>query len=93
MIDNLDIYLEVLRKLRKIYFDTKYRFTQEGIEEQSQEELKELADGYLAEYKKELQKEKLHVIIREIEKAEQKGDKNTLAKLMSEFTKLSQEMK
>jgi hypothetical protein len=38
-----------------------------------------------------LQKEKLHAIIREIEKAEQKGDKDALAKLMCEFTKLSQE--
>ena len=46
----------------------------------------------MAQYIKELQKERLHSIIREIENAEHKGDKETLAKLMSEFTKLSQEM-
>ena len=81
-----------IEKLRKIYFDTKYRFTQEGIIEQSQEDLKELADEYMIQYIKELQKERLHSIIREIEKAEHKGDKEALAKLMSEFTKLSQEI-
>ena len=82
----------LVEKLRKIYFDTKYRFAQEEIIEQSEEELKKLADGYMSEYVKELQKEKLHSIIREIEKAEHKGDKETLAKLMREFTKLSQEI-
>jgi len=82
----------LVEKLRKIYFDTKFRFTQEEFIEQSQEELKKLADLYMAQYVKELQKEKLHSIIREIENAEHKGDKETLAKLMSEFTKLSQEM-
>ena len=82
----------LVEKLRKIYFDTKYRFAQEEIIEQSEEELKKLADGYMSEYVKELQKEKLHSIIREIEKAEHRVDKEALAKLMSEFTKLSQEM-
>jgi DNA primase len=79
-------------KLRKIYFETKYRFTQDGVIEYGEEDLRQLMDGYIAQYVKELQKEKLHVIIKEIETAEQKGDKETLAKLMSEFTKLSQEM-
>jgi DNA primase len=78
--------------LRKTYFDAKYLFTREGIVEYSEEELRELVGEYIAKYLKELQKEKLHVIIKEIENAEQKGDKETLAKLMSEFTKLSQEM-
>ena len=82
----------IIEKFRKIYFDTKYRFTQEGIIEQSQDDLKQLVDGYMNQYIKELQKERLHSIIREIENAEHKGDKETLAKLMSEFTKLSQEM-
>ncbi len=79
-----------LRKIRNIYFDTKYRFTAEGVSEQPQNYLRNLAESYKAEYVKELQKERLHSIIKEIEKAEQKGDKETLAKLMSEFTKLSQ---
>ncbi|HOX11206.1 MAG TPA: toprim domain-containing protein, partial [Candidatus Moranbacteria bacterium] len=80
-----------IEKLRKIYFDTKYRFTAEEITEQSQDDLRKMAGSYKAQYVKELQKERLHSIIREIEKAEQKGDKETLANLMSEFTKLSQE--
>jgi len=79
-----------IEKLRKIYFDTKYRFTAEEITEQSQEDLRKMASSYKSQYVKELQKERLHSIIREIEKAEQKGDKETLANLMSEFTKLSQ---
>lgn len=78
--------------LRKVYFDAKYLFTREGVVEYSQEELRSIVDEYIVKYTKELQKEKLHVIIKEIENAEQKGDKETLAKLMSEFTKLSQEM-
>lgn len=82
----------VIEKLRKIYFDTKYSFTQEEVIEQSEEELKKLARGLMSEYVRQLQKERLHSIIREIENAEHKGDKDTLAKLMSEFTKLSQEI-
>ncbi len=78
--------------LRKVYFDAKYLFTREGVVEYSEEELRSLVEEYIAKYAKELQKEKLHVIIKEIENAEQKGDKETLAKLMSEFTRLSQEM-
>ncbi len=80
-------------KLRKIYFETKYRFTQDGVIEYGAEDLRQLTLGFIAQYVKELQKERLHSIIKEIEAAEQKGDKETLAKLMSEFTKLSQEMR
>ncbi|HOW60643.1 MAG TPA: DNA primase [Candidatus Moranbacteria bacterium] len=83
---------QIVEKLRRIYFETKYRFAQEEIVEQTEEELKKLADGYMVEYNRELQKEKIRSIIKEIEKAENKGDKETLAKLMSEFTKLSQEI-
>jgi DNA primase len=82
-----------IERLRKIYFNTKYSFTQDGVFEYSEDDLQELAASYIIQYKKELQKEKLHSIIREIEQAEQKGDKETLSKLMSEFTKLSQETK
>jgi hypothetical protein len=82
-----------IERLRKIYFDTKYRFTEDNVAEYSEDELRELVNSYIFQYNKELQKEKLHSIIREIEQAEQKGDKEALAKLMSEFTKLSQEIK
>lgn len=82
-----------IEKLRKIYFDTKYRFANDSVIEYSEEDLRELAASYIFQYTKELQKEKLHSIIKEIEQAEQKGDKEALAKLMGEFTKLSQENK
>ena len=81
-----------IESLRKIYFNAKYLFTREGVVEYSTEELRKLVDEYISKYIKELQKEKLYDIIKQIENAEQKGDKETLAKLMSEFTKLSQEM-
>jgi len=81
-----------IEKLRKIYFDTKYLFTQEGVVEYSEDESRSLVASYIAQYVKELQKERLHDIIKQIEIAEQKGDKETLAKQMREFTKLSQEM-
>jgi len=82
----------IIEKLRKIYFDAKYQFTKGEVIEYSQDDLRQLAEGYKTQYVKELQKERLHSIIRGIENAEHKGDKETLAKLMSEFTKLSQEM-
>lgn len=81
-----------IEHLRKIYFNAKYLFTQEGVVEYSEDELRSLVTSYISQYMKELQKEKLHAIIKQIENAEQKGDKDTLAKLMSEFTRLSQEM-
>lgn len=80
-------------KLKRIYFETKYRFSAGEVAEYSQEELRDSAKSYIAQYLKELQKEKLRSIIREIEIAEQKGDKDTLAKLMREFTRLSQAIK
>jgi DNA primase len=81
-----------IERLRKLYFNSKYLFTQDAVVEYSQQELQDLVGSYIAQYVRELQKERLHDIIKQIENAEQKGDKETLAKLMSEFTKLSQEM-
>ncbi|EKE18820.1 MAG: hypothetical protein ACD_9C00221G0001 [uncultured bacterium] len=81
-----------IERLRKIYFGAKYFFTREGVTEYSDEQLRELVGEHITQYVKGLQKERLHDIIRGIESAEQKGDKETLAKLMSEFTRLSQEM-
>jgi uncharacterized protein YbjQ (UPF0145 family) len=88
---NIDDEREI-ESLRMIYFNAKYLFTQEGVVEYSIEELRELVANYISQYTKELQKERLHAIIKQIENAEQKGDKQALANLMSEFTKLSQEM-
>lgn len=94
---NIDIFIEKMddavmaERIRKIYFNAKYRFQQDDVIEYTTEDIKQMAVEHMAEYEKELQKEKMHSIIREIEIAEQKGDKETLAKLMSEFTRLSQQ--
>ncbi len=47
---------EFLEKLRKIYFDAKYKFAKDSVVEYSQEDLKRLADEYLTQYLRELQK-------------------------------------
>ncbi len=83
---------QALEHLRKLHFGAKYLFTQEGVVEYSDDELRELVADYIAQYVRELQKERLHDTIKQIEIAEQKGDKETLAKQMREFTRLSQEM-
>lgn len=82
----------VVEKLKKIYFEAKYRFQRDEVIEYSQDDMRQMIDEHIAQYAKELQKEKLHAIIREIKGAEQAGNKEALTKLMSEFTKLSQEM-
>ena len=82
-----------IERLRKIYFDTEFGFNiGEGLEN-SQTEIRETVLGYISQYSKELQKEELHSIIKEIERAERSGDKEKLKKLMGEFTKLSQAIK
>ena len=82
-----------IERLRKIYFDTEFGFNiGEGLEN-SQTEIRETVLGYISQYSKELQKEELHSIIKEIERAERSGDKEKLKKLMGEVTKLSQAIK
>ena len=85
---------EALRgKLAKLAFDGKYQFENgELATESSSEEIREQVRQYMAQFIKELQKRKLRSIIRDIKKAEQSGDKGLLGELMSEFTKLSQEL-
>ena len=82
-----------IERLRKIYFDTEFGFTQEGNVDYSEGSVRQTVQGYVVQYNKELQKERLHSIIKEMEKAEQIGDKESLTKLMSELTKLSQAIK
>jgi len=82
-----------IERLRKIYFDTEFGFTPSNDGQQSEDDIRQTVEGYLAQYSKELQKEVLHSIIREIEKAEQRGDKEVLTKLMGQFTELSQTIK
>ncbi len=79
-------------RFAKLAFDSKYRFESADAMENSSEEIKEQIKQYMAQFVKELQKQKLRSIIRDIKKAEQSGDRNLLGELMSEFTKLSQEL-
>jgi DNA primase len=79
-------------RLRSMYFAAKYRFTQEGVIEYSTEDIRELVGGYICQYVKELQKERLHSIIKDIQSAEKDGDREALAKLMGEFTELSKQL-
>ena len=81
------------RRIQELYFDTKFKFGENGVEELDGPQTKELFDHYLSEYRKELQKERLNSIIRDIKKAEAIGDKESLALLMNEFSKLSQDLK
>ncbi len=81
------------KRLSDIYFAAKYRFSQDGVVEYEGEELRQLVAVHIDQYEKELHKNKLHSIMKEIKSAEERGDKEALKKLMSEFALLSQETK
>ncbi|KKQ46301.1 MAG: primase protein [Candidatus Moranbacteria bacterium GW2011_GWC2_37_8] len=81
-----------IERLRKIYFNTEFGFN-DGISEYDENDVRQMAQGYIGQYIKELQKERLHSIIKEIEKAERSGDKEVLKKLMGQLTELSQAIK
>ena len=85
---------EATRKhLASLYFSAKYRFAEDGVVEYAGDELRELVAEHIDQYQKELHKNKLHSIMKEIKSAEEIGDKEALKKLMSEFAVLSQETK
>ncbi len=79
------------KRLSELYFAAKYRFSQDGVVEYAGEELRQLVNVHIEQYLKELHKNKLHSIMKEIKSAEERGDKEALGKLMGEFAKLSQE--
>ena len=82
------------KTLQRLYFDSKFTFdNSRNIVELDAKEKYSLALQYLGEFKRELQKERLAGIIKEIKKAEQAGDKERVRSLMSQFTQLSQELK
>ncbi len=82
----------IIERLRKIYFNTEFGFN-DGISDYDEKQIREVAEGYIAQYLKELQKERLHSIIKDIERAERSGDKEMLKKLMGQLTELSQAIK
>ncbi|MEI7621693.1 MAG: DNA primase [Candidatus Moraniibacteriota bacterium] len=85
---------EKLKKhLADLYFTAKYRFAEDGVTQYDSEQLRELVAEHIAQYQKELHKNELHDIMKEIKSAEERSDKEALKKLMSQFSKLSQETK
>ena len=81
------------KRLADLYFAAKYRFSQDGVVEYAGEDLRQLVGVHIDQYERELHKNKLHSIMKEIKSAEERGDKEALTKLMSQFTTLSQETK
>lgn len=79
--------------LQKIYFDTKYSITENGPVENDLSDSEEQAQYCFNELRKEIGKEKLLALLRDIKKAEEDGDKDGKNLLIKEFNKLSQEIK
>jgi DNA primase len=85
---------EIRKKALKIYFETKYQFSSgEEVQEKSLENANELLEQYLAYLKKEICKVKLKNIAYDLNKAEKNSDKEAVKLLMTEFSKISRELK
>lgn len=84
---------EPLRKLfRELAFENKYQFDENtGVDEFELEKAMELSRVYVAELEKELKKNRLENLLRDIKKAEAGGNKDELNMLVEEFNKLSKE--
>lgn len=83
------------RKLaQKLYFETKFKVIPgSGVEEIELNDAWERVACAVQELKKEYNKKRLKIILRDIKKAESAGDKDGLQILIQEFTKLSQDSK
>lgn len=80
-------------KMRKMQFGARYEFnSQSGIEENIPGSNGALVEQYCKDIKKELCREKLELITRDLKKAEACGDSNAVKFLMEEFSKISKEM-
>jgi len=79
--------------LQKAYFDTKYSNTENGPVENDLSDSEEQAEYCLNELKKEIGKNRLKILLNDIRKAEENGDKEGKNLLINEFNKLSQEIK
>lgn len=79
---------------RKLYHSARYQFdAQQNIKESAEDDNWPIASRYLDDIRKEICKEKLATITRDIKKAEAGGDKEAVNFLMQEFSKLSKELK
>jgi DNA primase len=79
--------------LQKIYFDTRYSIAEEGAVENDLSDLREQLAYCFKELEKELNKNRLNVLLRDIRKAEENGDNEGKILLINEFNKLSKEIK
>ena len=81
-------------RLQKLYFETKFKVVPgAGVEEIELNDAWERVLCSVQELKKEYNKKRLKMILRDIKKAENAGDKNSLQILIQEFTRLSQDLK
>ncbi len=84
---------EIRKKVSHLYFKTRYQFqSQENMEEVSPEDNLKLVQNYLDQVKREVYREKLETIAKDIAKAEKDDDKNSLSFLMKEFSRISKEL-
>jgi DNA primase len=83
---------KVKDSLQKLYFESRFVLGEE-IKERTLEEARNLLAEYKNTLAKEFQKDRLKLILLDIKKAEENGDKESLRLLVSEFSKLSKEFK
>lgn len=82
------------KKMLALRFAVAYDFASDGtLKVLEEEQARTLLAQYLQEYGRELQKQKIGGIIREIRAAEEAGDREKVQALMGEFTKLTQALK
>lgn len=78
--------------LQKVYFGTKYSVSENSPVENDLSDAGEQAEYCFNELRKEIGKEKLSALLRDIKKAEEDGDREGKNLLINEFNKLSQEI-
>ena len=84
---------EIRKKISHLYFKTRYQFqSQENMGEVPPEDNLKLVQNYLDQVKREVYREKLETIAKDIAKAEKEQDKNSISFLMKEFSRISKEL-
>lgn len=80
--------------LRKLYFENRYNFSQSGGDmEVESVDNSESFHYYWKELEKELKKDKMKEVERDIKKAEESGDRESVDVLSGEFAKLMKEIR
>lgn len=79
--------------IQEAYFETKYSKVENGVEENDLSDLREQIEYCFNELKKEIGKNKMNTLLRDIRKAEENNDDEGKILLINEFNKLSKEIK